>query len=142
MNDNRKKAEWFEDKKFERDGLCVAVQKLPLYHPRYSLIMGTPKSGDSGDFVSRFIPIFSKGQGLIEIKRVSNALAELTLLAEEYILSELQYLEDTRIETNQRYEERDLNKGKPRAQVGIGGGPGSGKTARKRANRAARMAKE
>jgi hypothetical protein len=137
MND-KVKVDWIEDRVFERDGIKVVVQKLPLRWPRYSVFVGV----DKGEHVSRFMPLRSSGQGRITVDRISNTVAELLLEAEEYVQGELQYLEDTKIERVQDREFTHLMKEKPRGRRGLSGGPGSGKTARKRANRQKRMKEE
>lgn len=134
MND-RQKVEWVENKRFERDGICVVVNKLPLHRPKFSVAVG--RLMEKG--VSKFLPIFSHGRGSVEIDRVSEIVIHLLREAEEYIQSELQYLEDCNISNNQFYENKEMNKDKPRARVGLSGGPNSGKTARKRENKRKRM---
>lgn len=136
MND-LPKVDWIEDKRFERDGLCVVVQKLPLRRARYSCFVGRPM--EKG--ISKYLPIFSEGTGSITIKRVGAIISDLLYEAEEYILGELQYQEDNWIEQRQFHEGKSLNRDKKRTPVGLGG-PNSGKTARKKENRRKRMADE
>jgi len=131
----RPKVDWTDDKKFEKDGLCVVVRKLPLRWPRYALIVGV--RSEIG--VGRFIPVRAFGKGKIELERVTPTLVELLTEAEDYAQSELQLIEDERIEERQRYETRDMNRGKPRAVVGLSGGPHSGKTAKRRAAKQRRV---
>jgi hypothetical protein len=131
------KVEWVEDKRFERDGLCVTVQKLPLRWPRYSIAVGIARDAN---YVARYMPVRVTGKGkLVLVNPVSQVLTNLMVEAEEYILSELQYLEDLVIEARQSQEQQEIGKDKPRPRVGLSGGPGSGKTARKRVNKLKRQ---
>ncbi len=137
MND-RPKVDWVEDKRFEREGLCVVVQKLPLRRVWYSVFVGRPM--EKG--ISKYLPIRGEGKGQVVIERVSSIISELLAEAEDYIQGELQYQEDCWVENQQHYEHKDMNRGKKKAPVGLSGGQNSGKTARKRENRRKRMAGE
>lgn len=133
---DRPRVEWVLDKSFEKDGITVQVTKLPLHRPRYSVSVGrTMEHGTSKNMALR-----SEGKGQIAILRVSITVYELLGEAEDYVQSELQYAEDQWVETRQFHESKDMNRGKKRSPVGLSGGPGSGKTARKRENRRKRMA--
>ena len=138
MTDDRQRLEWKEDKRFEKDGLCVIVQKLALRRPKYSLYLG--KIMEKG--ISRYFPIFSEGKGQIAVKRVGVPLYDLIAEAEDYIQSELQILEDNWVEDRQFHENRSANRGKRGPQIGLSGGPNSGKTARKKENKRKRLAGE
>ena len=129
--DDRPRVDWVDDKRFTKDGLSVQVRKLPLRWPRYSIAVGTLVNENT----LRFIPLRAAGKGKIVLDRVGAALAALIAEAEDYVWSELQYLEDQRIEERLHDEARELNRDKPRAKVGLSGGPNSGKTARKKANK-------
>lgn len=135
---DRPRVDWEEDKRFERDGFCVVVQKLPLRKPQYSVFVGRPM--EKG--ISRYLPIYSKGQGQITVQRVSTTIFDLLEEAEDYIQSECQRQADGWVEEQQYYEQRSMNRGKKKGPVGLSGGPGSGKTARKRESRRKRMAGE
>jgi hypothetical protein len=136
---DRPKVDWVEDRKFEREEIFVQVNRLPLRRPRFSLSVGRTMDEDR---ISRYFPLRSSGQGKIEIERISHILSTLLAEAEDYVQSELQYNEDTFQENRQFHEARGMAKDKKRAPVGLSGGPGSGKTARKRANRQKRLAGE
>lgn len=133
---DRPRVEWVVDKSFEKDGITVQVTKLALRRPRYSVSVGrTMEHGTSKNMALR-----SEGKGQISILKVSVTVYELLCEAEDYVQSELQYAEDQWVETQQHFEDRDMNRGKKSAPVGLSGGPNSGKTARKRENRRKRMA--
>jgi len=136
QRDDRPRVEWVVDKSFEKDGVTVQVNKLPLRRPRYSVSVG--RTMEKG--TSKFMALRSEGKGQISILKVSGTAYELLCEAEDYVQSELQYAEDQWVETQQHFETKDMNRGKKRAPVGLSGGPNSGKTARKRENRRKRMA--
>jgi len=133
---DRPKVEWIEDRVFERDGIVVVVNKLPLWRPRYSLSVGFRRADrDETDRPGRFFSIWSQGQGKIKISRMAGVLFELSTEAEDYVSGELQRLEDDRTDQVRAREQRGMDRGKTKPLQGLSGGPGSGKTARKRANK-------
>lgn len=131
----RDKVPWVDDRCFERDGLVVQVRKLPLSWPRFSLLIG--RRTEKG--ISRFLPLWSERGAQVRIKPTAAVLGALVGEAEDYIRGELQYAEDSYLQRQQARELRELDRDRPRARRGLSGGPGSGKTARKRANRLRRL---
>lgn len=134
------KANWEIEKTFEKDGIVVQLSKLPLRWPRFSYTV-CARGGKDGDKIMRFMPVFARGKGKIEIERKAAAIHALVAEAEEYVRAHLQALEDRKIEKKQFYERKELQRGKPKAKRGLSGGPGSGKTDRRRQRRAKRDAK-
>ena len=137
MTEERGKSSWVDDRVFERDGIVVQVRKLQIAKPRFDYLVG--RRTDRG--ISRFVPCWSEGsgKGAIRVKPTAQLVFSLIEEAEQYVRDELQYIEDCLIERRQSHEQRELNRGRPRPHRGLSGGPGSGKTARKRANRAGRL---
>jgi hypothetical protein len=131
----KREVQWIVDKQFAADdGLTVQVNKLPLRWPRFSIIVGILRVNGDEQSVSRYMPIMSagRGQGKIVINPIASKLMELLTQAQDYIQSELQRLEDSALENKIAWEEKSLNKDKPRPRVGLSGGPNSGKTAKRR----------
>lgn len=134
------KAEWEHEKTFERNGVVLQLQRLPLRWPRFSYTICV-RGGKEGDKIMRFIPVRGQGQGKIKVESLAATIHDLVAEVEEYVSEQLQKLEDTKIENQQTFEQRTIHRESPRYRPGLSGGPGSGKTDRRRQRRANRDAK-
>jgi hypothetical protein len=131
VGSGRERVEWVDDKTFEKGDLVVQVRKLPLKRPRFSLGMGSKNHQDPSR-TNRFVPLFSHGQGTIQITSVSHDFWELLKDAEDYVQGQLQAAEDAWVANRQTFEQRDIDRGKPKQRAGLSGGANSGKTEKKR----------
>jgi len=87
--------------------LCVRVSCSDEWVPKYNLKTGRLRP-DGG--ISFSIPIYARGQGRIDIVRVSAVLAKLVKDAEDWIHNEVQHREDEIIEARQTKEKRGMKK--------------------------------
>ena len=113
---DRPKVEWISDKEFKNECFIVRVNKLPIRNAKYSISISYLTDKDRE---SRFIPMKSSGQGKIVLDSPMDKLFQLISQAESYIETELQRLEDYRIEQLEGREKRDLDRGKPKQKRGI-----------------------
>ena len=135
MNGNQeRRVEHIVDKTFEADGIAVQVTKTVPGRPFYSIKVGTMRQGkkDGEAFVAPFLPIRVEGKGKRVVRKVSGTMCSLVEKAEEYIQSESQILEDAWIKRSIEFGERKDNKDQKKPRPGLSGGPGSGKTQRRR----------
>ena len=123
------------DKTFEADDCVVVVQKLPLRKPRYTFFVGRKKDG-------RYTPYFAAceqvTEGNVVLNLSSSRISKLIQEALDYIRGELQCWHD---EASASYSAKLASAAKPKNRAhhpGLSGGPGSGKTAKNRARRAAK----
>jgi hypothetical protein len=87
--------------------LAIEVSKLPVGRPKYSICVGSRV----GEDFKRFIPIFTTGQGKIEIDRertgdLKAILATLIDALEETVLKDAQAAEDAFIDRKQHHEKK------------------------------------
>lgn len=112
------KMEWVKDREFTQGDVVVTVWKLPLRRPKFRFDISC-KGRD--DRVFRSFLVHFSGKGKLQMHHGCNvaALQNLVTEAEGYIQGEAQVVEDERIDQMVAYEERDLNKGKPRQPPGL-----------------------
>jgi hypothetical protein len=87
--------------------LIVRVSCSDEWVPKYNLKTGRTRP-DGG--ISFSIPIYARGQGRIDIVRVSAVFAKLVKDAEDWIHNEAQHREDEIIESRQEKEKRGMKK--------------------------------
>lgn len=112
----KQKLEWEVIKDFtpaedpEKLYLVVRVSASKGFRPRYSIQVGRLGKDESGSAgrVFNHLPIFTRGQGRIEIIRVAKALTELIKEAEDFVHNAAQYNEDLAIEARQSKEKRGM----------------------------------
>ena len=133
---DQQRLDWTLDVAFFDEEISVSVNKLPLRRPRFSVSV----SCDRGERPSRFLPVQSSiDLGKATMTSFADRVHKLLQLAETHIAETLQAVADEEIEQKLDRELRQVNRG-PKPVVGLSGGPGSGKTARRReAKRAAKV---
>lgn len=120
------RAEWEDEETFEKDGIILQLRKLPLRWPRFSYSIGM--AGKDGQQL-RFISVETTGKEEVRVDSKADVIAELVARAEEYVRERKQALEDAAATERQDFGGGGGGYHQPR---GLSGGPGSGKTARKK----------
>ncbi len=137
---DRPRVEWKIDKIIKDGELAVQINRKPIRPPQFSYTVGVLRTDKDGrEIISRYIPIKCFGRGKISVEGRADLIYKLAHEAEEYIQSERQIAEDRWIDASIEFGERKDNKGRPAPTWGLSGGPGSGKTQKRReAKRAAK----
>jgi hypothetical protein len=140
MSDQQPRVEWQQDESFSDEGLVVQVNRLPLRRPRFSISVSFEKDGGHP---SRFLPVQSSVElGRVVMTDFADRVHALLQLAESHIFQQLQACAEQEQADRIAREQSHVNRG-PKPVVGLSGGPGSGKTARRReAKRAAKTVQE
>jgi hypothetical protein len=130
------RVEWQRDESFSDEGLVVQVNRLPLRRPRFSICISFERDGGHP---SRFLPVQSSVElGKVAMTDFADRVHALLQLAESHIFQQLQACAEQEQADRIAREQSHANRG-PKPVVGLSGGPGSGKTARRReAKRAAK----
>lgn len=110
---------WAPDRQFKQDGVVVTVWKLALRRPLFRFDIGC--EGKEPGKPYRQFAVFSEGQGKLKFRHAwdPEVASQLVKQALEYIYGECQAVEDERIEQKSAYEQRGLNKNKPRPTLGL-----------------------
>ncbi len=103
--------------------LCVRIQKLPLFRPRYSMEVGALRP--DGVFMRHLQPPTNVTNAVVNMSSVAGRVETLLAKAETWIYGNLQDREDQIILKQQSQENKELSRN-------VKGTPHTGKTARKR----------
>lgn len=128
----RKQADWVTDKVIEDQatGLAVEIQKLPLSHPKFSLVVVQRRTDGKG--YSRFIhPRVKAENAVVTVGHHGMVIARLMDEATLHVQECLQAIEDRWILQKQMREQADIDR-----QTGKTDVVSTGKTAREAAKRA------
>lgn len=110
-------SDWKKVKEFEEHGVVVIVSALEgRGRPKFNIEVGS--RGKNGR-IMRYFPIYTDGQGRIEIQRVSGYIAKLTDAAEDWIQEESQRREDEFIARRLEREQKQLDRDKPKPVAGL-----------------------
>lgn len=137
VSDQQPRVEWETDETFRDEDIIVQVNCLPLRRPRFSISISFERDGGHP---SRYIPVKSSVDlGKVQMTDFADRVHALLQLAESHVFQRLQAASEAELAAKISREQRQANRG-PKPVVGLSGGPGSGKTARRReAKRAARV---
>jgi len=109
---DRKPLAWLDVMTFEDGDLVVQVRKLDIRAPRFSISIGRVRN----DRFLPFLPVFTEGQGKITVVHLFAKVGLLVQKAEEWVLEQVQRYEDEQLSYKQAYEERGVNKDKPKTK--------------------------
>jgi hypothetical protein len=119
MMDERQRVEWVEDRKFRRNSVVVTVWKLPLRYPQFRFDIGCVGKEEGRTFRSFLVKFEGRGKLTMQCSFDPNDLAAAVAEAQGYMTGEAQAAEDSRVERQVQYEERGLNKDKPKPVMGL-----------------------
>ena len=112
--------EWVKDRVFTRGRIAVTVWKLVPGRPKFRFDIGC-LGKEEDDRVFRGFIVGFRGRGKLRMfhdcePEVLSALVDEAL---DYMYAEAQASEDKWVERRIHYEEKDLNRGKPRQRPGL-----------------------
>ena len=108
---DRPRVEWTQAASFEKEGVVVLVNVLPLPRPKFSMEFRFQNPSGRTD---RHIPIVAEGTGTVHITSPSSdVLAFLAQQARTFVQKAAQGAEDARIEALQAREQKQIAREKP-----------------------------
>lgn len=117
--DDRPRVEWAKDREFKRNGMVVTVWKLPLRYPQFRFDVGCEGKEEGKIYRGFLVKFEGRGKLKMQCSFDPDALVALVAEAQSYMTGEAQAAEDARVERQAQYEERGLNKDKPKAVMGL-----------------------